>query len=65
MRKEVFVCDRCKKQKASVQSYSWKTGVKTPDPSGNGYENEIKTIDLCKACVTEIVCEHLKREPQI
>ena len=56
MRKEVFICDKCQKQKASVQSYSYETGIKILNQQKT--EMETKSIDLCKACVTEIIKEH-------
>lgn len=54
MRKEVLICDKCLKQKSSVQSFSWKTGASVAGLDGK-QEDEVKSIDLCKACVTEIV----------
>lgn len=59
MKVQQVFCDFCGREDSAVAraiELHLTTG-KSPDPSGHGYQDDIKRVDICKKCLTKVVKE--------
>lgn len=53
MKKEILICDRCKKEYEPKDGIEFRVNMGTEmDPSGNGYNNIWKYYDFCRECIS-------------
>lgn len=58
MKIQKTICDRCKKEYTTAGLTITLInifGEKEPDPSGHGYIDNAKDIDLCNTCISVII----------
>lgn len=63
MRKEIRICDRCKKAECHTEPIRVMVGTE-PDPSGNSSYTVTEEIDLCPACMRDVLSVRIKQLDQ-
>lgn len=58
-RKNQIVCDKCHCTVGKAVEINLSEG-REMDPSGNGYVQNTRIVDLCEPCIRKIVCEAVK-----
>lgn len=61
MKIDYIKCDECKKEARGLESLEISIALgREMDPSGNGYVDNLKHLDVCPACVTKIVKQYFQ-----
>lgn len=63
MRLNQYECDECHSvvDESKIISISFVIG-REPDPSGNGYYNNMGYKDICQECAKDILREHFEKQ---